>query len=325
MNRVVKTALAVTAFGLAAAAMAVPAQAEVQYNAAKHAPVDGLGGGTIAGTDPLGGLLSSLIGGGGGLLGALGGGAAKSGAQQGGQMSEVERDIAAEKQSETGTTGNAAEDVTARGGPVPELMPIVSSVSSIPLGGGGLTESLPLLGSARMAQPATPSVKAGKQGQNAAAAPGDVVTGAVTGTVGSSVERTVGTLAGTSLLPGSTSGGTAKTMSSGSQGLGALSADALLGGVTRATWLALPHGAGRQLSPALGQVTPAEMAPVAEALPATSQAAAMDELAPLVQDTSAFVEGRGMQAAGAYSDLITALGWTTDALTSSVRGTAARD
>jgi hypothetical protein len=324
MNRVVKTALAVTAFGLAAAALAVPAQAEVQYNTAKHAPVDGLGGGTIAGADPLGGLLSSLIGGGGGLLGALGG-AAKSGAQPKGQMSEVERDLASEKLAEAAATGNAAEDITARGGPVPELMPIVSSIGSIPLGGGGLTESLPLLGAARMAKPATPSVKAGKQGQNAPAARDGSVSSGVTGTVGSSVERTVGTLTGSSLLPGSNSGATAKSMASSSSGLGTLSADALLGGVTQATWLALPHGAGRQLAPALGQVTPAEMAPVVEALPATSQAAAMDELAPLVQDTSAFVEGRGVQAAGAYSDLITALGWTTDALTSSVRGTAARD
>ncbi|MFD0469503.1 hypothetical protein ACFQ0B_15220 [Nonomuraea thailandensis] len=237
-------------------------------------------------------------------------------------MSEVERDIAAENRAAAGTTGNAAEDVTAAGGPVPELMPILSNVGNIPLGGGGLTESLPLLGSARMAQP---SVKAGKQDQNAPATRGGGVTGGVTGTVSSSVERTVGTLSGVSLLPGSGSAATAKTMASSSQGLGAVSADALLGGVTKATWLALPHGAGRQLSPALGQVTPAEMAPVVEALPATSQAAAMDELTPLVQDTSALVEGRGMQAAGAYSDLITALGWTTDALTSSVRGTAARD
>ncbi|TYB47459.1 hypothetical protein FXF51_58125 [Nonomuraea sp. PA05] len=321
MNRVVKTALAVTAFGLAAAAMAVPAQAEVQYESAKHAPVDGLGGGTIAGADPLGGLLSSLIGGGGGLLGALGG-TAKSGAQQGGQMSELERDMASENQAETGTTANAAEDVTASGGPIPELSPILSSISSVPLGGGGLTESLPLLGASRMA---TPSVKGGKQGQSTATSQGDVLGGGVAGTVGSSVERTVGTLSGANLLPVSGSGATAKSMASGSSGLGSFSADALLGGVTQATWLALPHSAGRQLAPAIGQVTPAEMAPVVEALPATSQAAAMDELAPLVQDTSAFVEARGVQTAGAYSDLITALGWTTDALTSSVRGSAVRD
>ncbi|UBU12830.1 hypothetical protein [Nonomuraea gerenzanensis] len=325
MNRVVKTALAVTAFGLAAAAMAVPAQAEVQYNTARYAPIDGLGGGTIAGADPLGGLLSSLIGGGGGLLGALGG-TAKSGAQQGGQMSELERDMASENQAETGTTANAHEDVTAHSGPIPELSPILSGLTSgVPLGGGGLTESLPVLGAARMAQPATPSVKAGKQGKDAPASQGDVLGSGVTGTVGSSVERTVNTLSGASLLPASSSGAVAKTMAGGSSGLGTFSADALLGGVTEATWLALPHGAGRRLAPALGQVTPAEMAPVVEALPATSQAAAMDELAPLVQDTSAFVEGRGVQAAGAYSDLITALGWTTDALTSSVRGSAVRD
>ncbi|NJP98353.1 hypothetical protein HCN51_54555 [Nonomuraea sp. FMUSA5-5] len=316
MNRVVKAALAVTAFGLAAAAMAVPAQAEVQYNTARYVPIDGLGGGTIAGADPLGGLLSSLVGGGGGLLGALGGGA-KSGAASGGQMSEVERDIASENQAESdGTTANAAEDVTADGGPLPELSPIVSSLSSVPLGGGGLTESLPLLGASRMAMP---SVKGGKQAQ------GDVLGGAMAGTVGSSFESAVSSLSGTNLLPVSGGAATTKTMASSSQGLGNFSADALLGGVTEATWRALPHTAGRQLAPAIGQVTPAEMAPVVQALPGTTQAASMDELAPLVEDTSAFVEGRGVQTAGAYGDLITALGWTTDALTSSVRGSAARD
>ena len=75
----------------------------------------------------------------------------------------------------------------------------------------------------------------------------------------------------------------------------------------------------------IGQVAPAEMAPVVEALPATSQAASMDELTPLVEDSSAFVTATGTKAAGSYSDVITALGWTTDALTSSVRNSWIRD
>ncbi len=75
----------------------------------------------------------------------------------------------------------------------------------------------------------------------------------------------------------------------------------------------------------VGHVAPAEMAPVVEALPATSQAAAMDDLAPLVEEGASFAQARGTRAAGSYSDVITALGWTTDALTSSVRDRWVRD
>ncbi|MDP4506088.1 hypothetical protein [Nonomuraea turcica] len=150
MNRVVKAAVAVTAFGLAAA-LAVPAQAEVQYNAARYAPTDGLGGVTNLAGSPLGGLLSGITGG--GLLGGLLGGVtkSKSAAQPTGQMTEAERDAAIAARGRRSLGGpNAAEDVTRLGGPLPELSPIAGQKQ---LGKGGLTKSVP--GASRLAQPAT--------------------------------------------------------------------------------------------------------------------------------------------------------------------------
>ncbi|MEV4178371.1 hypothetical protein [Nonomuraea sp. NPDC049709] len=332
MNRVVKTAIAVTAFGLAAAAMAVPAQAEVQYNTARYAPIDGPGGGTTAAAgSPLGSLLGGLVGGG-VLDGLLGGSKPKSGAHPGGQMTEAERDAASENQAEPTGSANAAEDVIRGGGPLPELSPIVAG---IPLGGGGLTESLPVLsGAARMAQPGMPSVKASKQGQGELLSPGTTVHGTVgsmTGMLGSSVGGATTGLPGATLLPASgtsvmdTSTATAKTMNGTTKGVESLSADTVVAGLSEAARRALPHASSGQLSPVIGQVAPAEMAPVVEALPATSQAASMDELTPLVEDSSAFVTATGTKAASSYSDVITALGWTTDALTSSVRNSWIRD
>ncbi|GAA3712209.1 hypothetical protein GCM10022224_092200 [Nonomuraea antimicrobica] len=329
MKRVVKTAIAVTAFGLAAAAMAVPAQAEVHSNTARYAPIDGPGGGTTA-ASPLGGLLGGLVGN--GLLsGLLGGSQPKSGAAQ---MTEAERDAASENMAESIATANAFEDVTRTGGPLPELSPIVMG---IPLGGSGLTKSLPLpvlSGAARMAEPATPSVKAGKQGQSQATVEGATVRGtfgAVTGTLESSVGGAAHKLYASGLLPSSgigfvgTGDATSKTLSGTTQGVAGLSADSAVAGLTEAARRALPHASSGELSPMVGRVAPAEMAPVVEALPATSQAIAMDELTPLVESSSSFVAARGTKAAGSYSDVITALGWTTDALTSSVRNSWARD
>lgn len=274
MNRLVKAAVAVTAFGLGAA-LAAPAQAEGQYDTARYALTEGLGEGAGIAGSPLGGLLGGLAGGGlgGGLLGGLvgGGDQPKSGvAQPGGQMTEAEWDAAIEALSPRRVGDpNAAEDVTRQGGPLPELSPILSGV---PLGGGGLTESLPVLsGAARMAQQATPSLKA-------------------TGTT----QRAV-------------------------KGMESLSAETLLAGLAQATRHALPTTAKSDLSPVVGQVAPSEMAPVMEALPGTAQAASMDELSPLVEDVSSAVYSRGTKTTGSYSDLMTALGWTTGALTGSVR------
>ncbi|WP_346111232.1 hypothetical protein [Nonomuraea maheshkhaliensis] len=320
MNRVVKTAMAVTAFGLAAAAMAVPAQAEVQYSIARYAPIDSQGAGTAAAGSPLGGLLSGLAGKGllGGLLDGL---KAKSAAKPASQMTEAELDAAAENQAEQGISANGFEDVTQDGGPLPELSPIVGG---FPLTtGSSLTGSLPVLsGAARMAQPATPSVKAGKQGRGEAATTGTSTQSAINGLLGSPTGGAVTQLHTTSLLPASDSG---NVMAGTAKGFQSLSADLVLGGVGQAAQRALPNAASGGLAPMIGHVAPGEMAPVVEALPATSQAAAMDDLAPLVEEGASFAQARGTRAAGSYSDVITALGWTTDALTSSVRDRWVRD
>ncbi|MBF8188989.1 hypothetical protein ITP53_25295 [Nonomuraea sp. K274] len=181
MNRVVKAAVAVTAFSLAAA-LSVPAQAEVRYNAARY-DVGGVGGAL----SPISGLLGGLVGGGllGGLLG--GGSKAKDGQSTGTQMSEAEQDAIFESRAPYTSTPNSAEDVTNHGGPLPELSPILSGFS---LGGSGLTSSLPLLsGAARMAQPATSAFTGSRGGYAAEDTTVRGAMGTVTGTLqGASVD-----------------------------------------------------------------------------------------------------------------------------------------
>ncbi|MFI7642212.1 hypothetical protein [Nonomuraea sp. NPDC049400] len=317
MNRLVRTAAAVTAFGLAAA-LAVPAQAEVRYDTARY---KGQGGGTTAGI-PVSGLLGGVVGG--KLVSGLLGGVTQAkpgarpagrvsevrpgarpagrmsevrpGARPAGRMSEAELDAAHANRRKRATTPNAAEDVTRQNGPLPELSPIANGLT---LGGGGLTESLPVPvvpDAARLAQPAAPSVANG-----------------------------------TTLLPATGSSvadlsrAAAKTMNSTTKGVDSLSAGSVVTGLSQAAGRALPHAGSGRLSPVIGQVAPSEIAPVVEALPGATRAASMDGLTPLVEDASGFVSTNATKAGGTYSDVLTALGWTTDALTSSVRDSWVRN
>ncbi|MEW9553822.1 hypothetical protein [Nonomuraea sp. NPDC050783] len=402
MNRVVKAAVAATAFGLAAA-LAVPAQAEVRYDTARHAPADGPGGGTSVAGSPLGGLLGGLAGGGlgGGLLGGLlGGGKAKSGGQVSRELTEAEKDALAEgKQNGPrgwAETANSAEDATRAGRPIPELSPILSG---IPLGGGGLTESLPLLsGASRMASPAATTVKQSK-GQptvkDTEHGPFHIVTGLVRNSLGAmsklqsngmldgaalpgaqtgdaagglpvggmhglsdqTVSGLTGGLTGGGLTGGLTGGGLplegllgggsplggligggsplgglggltgapagapAGGLAAPARGFDSLSNGAARLGLAQAALRALPYKNKSELAPAIGQVAPAESAAMAEALPATARNMTVEELAPLAEDAGALVQTNGTKAVGGYADVMTALGWTTDALTSSVRDT----
>ncbi|MGP3959334.1 hypothetical protein ACTWPT_25325 [Nonomuraea sp. 3N208] len=261
MNRLVKAAVAVTAFGLAAA-LAVPAQAEVQYNTARYAPTGGLGDVTNLAGSPLGGLLSGVTGG--GLLGGLLGGVtkAKSAAQSApdaGQLTEAQRDAAIATQGGGGVGGpNAAEDVTRLGGPLPELSPIAGQQ---PLGGGGVTKSLPgLSGASRLAQPATSSVETARQSQGETTA--------------------------------------ADTMNGALKGFEVLTSESTLAGLAEAARNALPGLTTGELPTMVGQVAPAEVAPVVEMLPG---------------------------ATGSYGELMTALGWSSNALTSSVQDSWVHD
>ncbi|MFC4111735.1 hypothetical protein [Nonomuraea zeae] len=332
MNRVVKTAVAVTAFGLAAA-LAVPAQADVQYNSGRYATNDAPLGGTSAPGSPLGGPIGSLLG---GLVqkGLLSGlfGKAKSAKAPSRPMTEEELDAASEDQREPGMSGptpNAAEDAVSGGSPLTELSPIVGGFR---LAHGDLTKSLPVLsGASRLA---TPAVKTGEQGNRRLITEGSAVSGAygaVTGLVDSSAGGTANRLAPSSLMPGAgagfldATGLTAKTMSGAARSVESLSADTALTGLAMAARRALPNAASGELAPIVGQVAPAEMAPVVQSLPGTSQAASVDELTPLVEDASGVVATRGVKTTGYYGDVVAALGWTTDALTGSVRNSWVRD
>ncbi|SEU48093.1 hypothetical protein [Nonomuraea wenchangensis] len=408
MNRVVKAAVAATAFGLAAA-LAVPAQAEAQYETARNAPADGPGGGTsVAGGSPVGGLLGGLTSGGvgGGLLGGLLGGKSKSAAAGGGQVrrepSEAEKDAIAASGRRAPVsrpqTPNSAEDAVRRGRPIPELSPIRSG---IPLGGGGMTEALPVVSGARRV--ATPAGGAARRtvrhtaALNAAGAgygPFHLVTGLVEDARGAAGKVRGSGMLDSAALPGlpgpsgATGGGGGGLPISGLHGVsdqtvseltgGASPLDALAGPVTGLASLPLsalsggplggplsgplsaplgalsgPPAAGLLAAPArdfdslpggaspaglaqaalralpsksgavpvVGRVAPVGTAAVAEALPATVRHATVEELAPLAADAAAVVETNGTKAVAGYSDLMAALGWTTDALTSSVRDT----
>ncbi|MEU4516062.1 hypothetical protein AB0G05_41770 [Nonomuraea wenchangensis] len=405
MNRVVKAAVAATAFGLAAA-LATPAQAEAQYETARNALADGPGGGTsVAGGSPAGGLLSGLTGGGlagtgagGGLLGGLLGGKAKS-AAGGGQVrrepSEAEKDAiaASGRRAPVGRpqTPNSAEDVTRKGRPIPELSPIRSG---IPLGGGGVTESLPVVsGTRRVAAPAAGAarrIQPQAAALNAAGAdygPFHLVTGlakeavdaagkvqasdmldgpALPGLPGSSgvtggglpvggvhgiSDRTVsgltggpapldglaGPVTGLASLPlnalsGSPLGGlsgsplgalsgppAAGLLAAPARDFGSLPGGASPAGLAQAALRALPYK-GEQ-APVVGRAAPVGTAAVAEVLPAAVRQAAVEELVPLAADAAGVVEANGGEAVPGYGDLMAALGWTTDALTGSVRDT----
>ncbi|MGW2151851.1 hypothetical protein ACWCOT_46700 [Nonomuraea bangladeshensis] len=413
MNRVVKAAVAATAFGLAAA-LAAPAQAEALYETAGNALADGAGGGPgVAGGSPAGGLLSGLTGGGlaggglaggaagGGLLGGLLGSKAKSaGGQVRREPSEAEKDAiaASGRRGPVGRsqTPNSAEDATRKGRPIPELSPIRSG---IPLGGGGMTESLPVVSGARRA--AAPAAGTARRIQPQAAAlnadgaeygPFHLVTGLAKDAVGAAgkvqasdmldgaalpglpgpsgltggglpvsgvhgvSDRTVSELTGgpapldalagpvtglaslpLNALSGSPlSGGPLGALSQGPLGalsgppaagllaapardFGSLPGGASPAGLAQAALRALPYK-GEQ-APVVGRAAPVGTAAVAEVLPAAVRHATVDELVPLAADAADVVEANGAGTVPGYSDLMAALGWTTDALTGSVRDT----
>ncbi|MEV0231158.1 hypothetical protein [Nonomuraea sp. NPDC050786] len=225
-------------------------------------------------------------------------------------------------------TPTAAEDISRRSGPLPELSSIASG---LPLGGGGLTEALPvpvLPDAARLTQPAAPSVKAGRNGGGQAVSGGTTTAGAydaLTGLLRTPTGDVVNQVNSATFLPAAGSSvadvsrTAARAMNSTTKGAESLSADGVVTGLSQAARRALPHARSGRLSPVIGQVAPSEMAPVIEALPGATHAASADGLTPLAEDASSFVSTNATKAAGTYSDVLTALGWTTDALTSSVR------
>ncbi|TDD18564.1 hypothetical protein [Nonomuraea diastatica] len=279
-----------------AAALAVPAQADVHSGSRS--------GGTTTATSPIGGITADLVG---ALFGA-------PALQE--QLTEAEKDALAEarrradNQRRTMGTPNSAEDVTKLGDPLPELSPIVGG---IPLSNGrDVTSSLPLLsGAARMAEASTPSVKTFRQGRSEVATQAAAVHGVVA--------------AMAALAESSFGSALVKLPATDGAPVKGVAAQTSMSGLTQAAKNALPGIPGGRLSTVIGKVAPAEAAPVAEALPGLTQAATLDELTPLVEEAAGTVEAGGTKAAASHRDVVTALGWSTSALTSSVRQSWDRD
>jgi hypothetical protein len=314
MKRAIKTAVAVTSFGLAAAALAAPVHAEVNGHGVNQAPSDDPFGGLLGG-DAAGGagnLLSQLTGAG-VLGGLLGGGALPLGGQ-----------VDAEDQTEHMGSPNSYEDITPHSRPRPELGP---KVAGLPLT-GELLGNLPALGgvvpggvvpggAARMAGPGgvrqvqSFQVKAAEEQtlRGAFASVADLVEGSLGGAMAK--------LTSANLLPDATDT-TTRTMNGATQGAGTLSMESSVVGLAEAAKNALPSTRSGELAPAIGRVVPAELTPLVETLPGATQLAVVDEISPLIDDASTVVAANGTKAAGIYADAITSLGWTTAALTSHV-------
>ncbi|WP_219460901.1 hypothetical protein [Nonomuraea rhizosphaerae] len=295
MKRVIKTAVAVAAFGLAAALSAPAAQADALRPTNLGLP----GGG-----DPVSGLLGGLLGGAGGvgggnlLGGLLGGGKGKSGSSQ-------------QANPEEGPNVEGAAEFSPTQGQLP-----VGGRLSDPL--GGLTGVLP--GASRLAESAAD--KAAVQ-RNSKATVYQTERGAfstLAGLLDGSVFGGLGQLTGTDVVQGSAGTATGSTMTNAGRGLDSLTMSEATKSLAAAARSALPQAGGGKLAPLVGHVAPAESAPLVEAVPGTVQAASVDEIAPLVEDTSGVVSTNGTKAAGSYSDTMTSLTWTADALTGDVSG-----
>lgn len=325
MKRAIKTAVAVTSFGLAAA-LAVPAHAQAGEVGARHAydnePEKGRSGGgsPLGGGGPLGGL--------GGLLGPISGllkGVAGS-TPLGGLLGKKSAPSTRPTQS-TPVKADPRRPVTTyqapgkRQGAGPQLAP---EAAGLPF--SGLTGALPLggvvPGASRMAAPRDVHVKPGatmseQSLRGAFASVADLVEGSLSGAMA--------VLSTTRAVPGGTASavdvldGTTKALNGATEGAESLSAEYTMTGLARAARHALPQATNGRLAPLVGHLAPAETAPLLESLPGTTQVASIDEVAPLIEDASAMVATNGTKAVGTYSDTVTALGWATAALTSKVR------
>jgi len=248
MKRVIKAAVAVTSLGLAAA-LSVPAHAEVRDLGVNNAPSDDPLGGLLGGVGGVGGaggggdLLAKLTGG--NLLGGLLGGVGKSGASGPADMRNADLQNADIENQAEPMARDSFEDATVDSGPLPELAP---GGAGLPVA-GDLLKQLPVLGSVvpGASRAAVPDTATGLQ--DAQSRP-EILRGAFTSVA--------------DLMGGSLGGAMAE-----------LSRLHLA-----------PEGAS---------------APLVEAFPGTTQAASIDEIAPLVED------------AGARPDVITSLGWATPA------------
>jgi hypothetical protein len=283
MKAVIKTAVAVTAFGLAAAALAAPAQAQTLdrgNSTVRDVPQsEGSGGlpvGNLLGGLTQGGLLDGL---GGGLLGGLLGGSQKAAPAQPKQKKG--------EQWETGRSRGPAIDG--------RTLPLSSKIKDTRV---------------------KPRQDTTLQGAFASVA--YLVEGSFGGAMASlSTTRVV---PGSAFSVAETLDTTTDALNGATGGAAHLSVQDTVAGVSRAAKRALPASTNGRLAPLVGRLVPAEAAPVVESLPGTTQVASIDEIAPLIEDAAAVVSTNGTKATSAYTDTVASLGWTTAALTSMVRG-----
>jgi hypothetical protein len=202
--------------------------------------------------------------------------------------------------------------------------------AQLPVGGrlsdplGGLTGILP--SASRLAESAASQAAVVPGGKSGTAAPASSALAPVSNLLGGTLLGGLSQLTKANALPGTTSSAadaantTTETANGTTQGVDRLSMGETVRGLTAAAKRALPGSSRGELAPLIGHLAPAEMTPIFEAVPGTTQAASIDEIAPLVEDTSGVVSTNGTKAAGSYSDAMTSLTWTTDALTGDVSG-----
>lgn len=284
MNRVVKAAVAVTAFGLAAA-LAAPAQADLRSDALSRTTDV-----PLLGASPAGGFVQSMLASAyvNGLL--VGVSHAKSAGARS-DWTAVQRDKYMERRAQMdwwsqgnqpgqqinrGFTPNAEEDVTRETWPMPEISPIVAGT---PFGGQGMSASVP----------STRSVKRGRSvavGEDAPPLHGVPLPGTAT-TVGDAHN-----LPGRGVVPG-------------------------LGTAAR---MALPDLAADVISslPAQARAV-AERVEGSERIRNLKASGTTNGLTPLADKATGKISNGTVTMSGS-SEALKALGWTADTVTGTVAG-----
>ncbi|MFG2078256.1 hypothetical protein [Nonomuraea maritima] len=285
MNRVVKAAVAVTAFGLAAA-LAAPAQADLRNDVLSRSTDV-----PLLGASPAGGFVQSMLASAyvNGLL--VGVSHAKS-AGAGSDLTAVQRDMYMERRAQMdwrsqvnrpgqinrGFTPNAEEDVTRETWPMPEISPIVAGT---PFGGQGMSASVP----------STRSVKRGRSvsvGQDAPPMQGVPLPGTVT-SVGDAHN-----LPGRGVVPG-------------------------LGTAAR---MALPDlAAGMVTSLPAQAAAVADQVETSERIRSLKASGTANGLTPLANKATGKMSNGTVTMSGS-TEALKALGWTADTVTGTVAGQA---
>lgn len=318
MNRVIKAAVAVATFGLAAA-LSAPAMAQDAQ--------------AVKAGDPISDLLGGLLGGGGspldsvtGLLGGAGGGDPLSSVTGllGGATSPLS--------GLTGVAGGAGDPLAAVTGltgglsgvtgAVPGLSSVTGALPGMPVAPRLLAMSSPEPGFGVL-RPATTLL----DGHDlTASTPVDGVLKSVSDLVenvlGSSTAQTGGMVPGTGTVPtvvdslSTTTDTVAATVKNATEGLtGVAEQQDAVAGLTAAIQRAVPQSGAGELAPLVGQLAPVETAPVIGSLPGVADTASVDEIAPLVEAASTTVESNGTKATGAVKETLSSVGETTAAVT----------